>query len=262
MTVQTLIPTMNQTDFSVLERMNVRTDAIVVNQCDRFSRDIFERNGRKIEFYSLPERGIGQSRNFSLMRASGDIVLFSDDDIRYYDDYESVILKAFEDNPDADMIAFNLCFKGGTRKRKKIEKIKKVKPYKTGSFGAARIAVKLDAVRKNNLCFSLLFGGGAKYSAGEDVLFVTDAIRTGMKMFEIPITVGEIEDSDSTWFKGHNEKFFYDKGVLFAAMGKKTAFLRCIRYVLRYSSECKEQLGVKKAFELMLKGCKDFKKKS
>ncbi len=258
MTLQTLIPTMHQTDFSILDKMNIKTDAIVVNQCDSFSRDIFERNGKKIEFYSLPERGIGQSRNFSLMRASGDIVLFSDDDIKYYDDYESQIIKAFEENPDADMIAFNLDFKGGTRKRKKIEAVKRVKPYKTGSFGAARIAVRLEAARKNNLCFSLLFGGGARYSAGEDVLFVTDAIRSGMRMYEVPITVGEIEDSESTWFKGHNEKFFYDKGVLFAAMGKKTAFIRCVRYVLVYSNECKK-LGMKKAFELMLKGSRDFK---
>lgn len=258
MTVQTLIPTMHQTDFSVIDRMNIRTDAIVVNQCDSFSRDVFEKNGKKIEFFSLPERGIGQSRNFSLMRASGDIILFSDDDIRYYDDYEAQIIKAFEDNPEADMIAFNLDFKGGTRKRKKIEKVSKVKPYKTGSFGAARIAVKLESARKNNLSFSLLFGGGARYSAGEDVLFVTDAIRSGMKMYEIPITVGEIEDSESTWFTGHNEKFFHDKGVLFAAMGKKTAVLRCLRYVLVYSGECK-QLGAKKAFDLMLEGVREFK---
>lgn len=260
MTVQTLIPTMHQTDYSVLEKMNIKTDAFVVNQCDSFSRNIFERNGKKIEFYSLPERGIGLSRNFSLMRASGDIILFSDDDIRYYDDYESQIIKAFEENPDADMIAFNLDFKGGTRKRKKIEAVRRVKPYKTGSFGAARIAVKLEAARKNNLSFSLLFGGGAKYSAGEDVLFVTDAIRAGMRMYEVPITVGEIEDSVSTWFKGHNEKFFYDKGVLFAAMGKKTAFLRCVRYVMLYSGECKD-IGVKNAFRLMLSGSRNFKKR-
>lgn len=259
MTVQTLIPTMHQTDFSVIEKMNIKTDAIVVNQCDSFSKDVFERGGRKIEFYSLPERGIGLSRNFSLMRASGDIVLFSDDDIRYYDGYEQQIINAFEEHSDADMIAFNLDFKGGTRKRKKIEQAKKVSRFRTGSFGAARIAVRLEAARKNNLSFSLLFGGGARYSAGEDVLFVTDAMRAGMIMYEIPITVGEIEDSESTWFKGHNEKFFYDKGVLFAAMSKKTAYLRCVRYALRYSGECREQLGIKKAFGLMIKGCRDFK---
>lgn len=260
MTVQTLIPTMHQTDFSILDKMNIRTDAVVVNQCDEFSMDVFERNGRKIEFYSLPEKGIGLSRNFSLMRACGDIVLFSDDDIRYYDDYEAQIIKAFEENPRADMIAFNLDFKGSTRKRKKITSVARVKPYKTGSFGAARIAIRLESARKSNLCFSLLFGGGAKYSAGEDVLFVTDAIRAGLKMYEIPITIGEIEDSQSTWFNGHNEKFFYDKGVLFAAMGKKTAFLRCIRYALIYSGECKE-IGIKKAFDLMIKGSRDFSEK-
>lgn len=259
MTVQALIPTMHQTDYSVVDKMNIRTDAVVVNQCDSFSKDCFEHLGRKIDFYFLPERGVGLSRNFSLMRATGDIVLFSDDDIKYYDNYEEQIINAFESVPDADIIAFNLDFKGGTRYRKTIKKIKKVR-YKSGSFGAARIAVKLDSIRKNNICFSLLFGGGAKYSAGEDVLFVTDALRSGLHMYEVPITVGEIEDSDSTWYKGHDEKLMHDKGVLFAAMGKKTAPLRCIRYALVYSFHCKEQMPLSKALGLMLKGCREYKK--
>ncbi len=259
MTVQTLIPTMHQTDFSILDKMNIQTDAIVVNQCDTFSKDVFEHRGRQIEFYSLPERGIGQSRNFSLMRASGDIVLFADDDVRYYDGYEEMIIKAFEENPDADMIAFNLDFKGGTRKRTKIQKNKRIRWFNCGRYGAPRMAVKLESARRHNLCFSLLFGGGARYSAGEDVIFANQAVKSGMHFYAVPITVAEIDDSTSTWFEGNNAKLFYDKGALFAAINPKTAVLRSIRFAIRYSNLCKEELTVADAFKLMLKGSSDFK---
>ena len=35
MTLQVLVATMHQTDHSLLEKMNIQSDAIVVNQCNR-----------------------------------------------------------------------------------------------------------------------------------------------------------------------------------------------------------------------------------
>ncbi|MBO5359926.1 MAG: glycosyltransferase family 2 protein [Clostridia bacterium] len=263
MKVQALIPTMHQTDFSILDKMNIQTDAIVVNQCDRFSKDEFERNGRKILFYSLDERGVGLSRNFSLMRATGDIVLFSDDDIEYYDGYEEQLIKAFEDVPDADMIVFNLDYKDDERAsdRKKLSKIKRVRWYNCSGYGAARVAVKTESIKKANVAFSLLFGGGAKYSAGEDVLFINEAVRAGLHMYTYPVTLAQIEGSTSTWFKGYDEKLFKDKGVLYAALNKRAAILRAIIYVVRYPHTCNEHLTVKKAFKLICEGIREFKRR-
>src|SRR5690554_3439396 len=107
MNLQVLVSTMHQNDFSILGKMRISTDAIVVNQCDRNDYNEFDYKNRKIRFFSCLERGVGLSRNTALMRASADICLFADDDVVYSENYESVILNEFVNNPKADVIIFN-----------------------------------------------------------------------------------------------------------------------------------------------------------
>ena len=42
MTLEVLVSTMYQKDYSLLDRMNIQTDAIVVNQCNENSIEEFE----------------------------------------------------------------------------------------------------------------------------------------------------------------------------------------------------------------------------
>lgn len=79
--VQVLVASMNQTDHSLLEKMNISTSAIVGNQCNYDSVERFEWNGNECLYLNFNERGVGLNRNNTLMRATGDICLFADDDM-------------------------------------------------------------------------------------------------------------------------------------------------------------------------------------
>lgn len=109
MKVQALVATMNRPkgDYSLLEKMNIQTDAIVCNQCDRNEFEKFMWNGHTILWLSFSERGVGLNRNNALMRATGDVVVFADDMV-YCDKYEKIIKSAFEKQRNADVIAFNI----------------------------------------------------------------------------------------------------------------------------------------------------------
>ena len=107
MRIQVLVAAMHQTDHSLLEKMNIQTDAIIGNQCDRNEVEDFEWNGHRIKYLNFAERGVGLNRNNALMRADADICLFADDDMVYVDGYAEKILTAFNENPDADVIVFN-----------------------------------------------------------------------------------------------------------------------------------------------------------
>ena len=48
MTLQLLISTMHQVNFTLLDKMRVASDAVVINQCDRESRETIEYNGYSI----------------------------------------------------------------------------------------------------------------------------------------------------------------------------------------------------------------------
>lgn len=89
-------------------------------------------------------------------------------------------------------------------------------------FGAARIAFRRKSITKNGITFNLHFGGGTEYSAGEDTLFLHDCLRKGLKIVAVPDSIATLlENRESTWFKGYTDKYFLDRGALFAAISKK-----------------------------------------
>lgn len=83
MRVQVLASVMNQSFDDIVNRMSLDSDAVIVNQCDELGYQEQERGGNRLRFFSFPERGIGRSRNEAILRADGDILLFSDEDIVY-----------------------------------------------------------------------------------------------------------------------------------------------------------------------------------
>src|SRR5699024_7016505 len=121
----------------------------------------FEYKTHSAMYLNFAERGVGLNRNNALMRATGDICLFADDDMVYVDNYVDLIEKAFLDHPDADIIAFNLIEKIPTRYV--IKEFKRIRFYNFLTYGTARIAVRLNKVRENGISFNLCFGGGTNH---------------------------------------------------------------------------------------------------
>lgn len=216
LTIQTLISTMYQEDHSLLDRMNIQTDAIVVNQCDFNKIERFEWKGHNILWMSLKEKGVGLSRNTLLMRATADIVLFADDDVCYKDGYNISILETFQKHPNADFIVFSLISNRINKKdvNHKNDIFRKLHWYNVLHYGTVRFAVRHKKIVSRNISFHLLFGGGAKYSCGEDSIFIIDALKRNLKVFFSTVCIGKVFNDNSTWFKGYNDKYFFDKGVL------------------------------------------------
>lgn len=234
MKIQVLVAAMHQKDHSLLEKMHLRTDAIVANQCDHNSIEDFEWNGHNVRYLNFAERGVGLNRNNALMRATGDICLFADDDMVYVDDYVEKVEKAFEMIPDADVIAFNLI-------EPKITRYVIKKSYKVGylnylRFGTARVAIRLKSVREKGIFFNQCFGGGTEHSHGEDNIFLTDCLRMGLKMYAVPEYIAELtEERASTWKSGYDDKYFRDQGALYKMISPRWWKLLCLQDAIRHS---------------------------
>ena len=108
MKVEVLVAALGQEPRRLAKEMKLNSDALIINQCDRFSYDEWEDGGHRFRAFSFAERGVGLSRNSAMMRAEGDICLFSDQDIIYEAGYEKKVLEEFEKNPHADMLIFNI----------------------------------------------------------------------------------------------------------------------------------------------------------
>lgn len=251
MTVQVLVATMGQTDHSLLEKMNIQTDVIVGNQCDRNEIEEFEYNGHRVLWLSFSERGVGLNRNNALMRADADICLLADDDMVFADGYEKTVTDAFAADAEMDVAVFNL----PPDDAKSTDVKKNVGKLNYMRYGAARVAFRRQKVSYAGIFFNQNFGGGTKHSCGEDTIFLHDCLYAGLKMKHLPAAVASLDtSSESTWFKGYNEKYFYDMGVLYSVMYGKKALFMDIQYLVRHRNVLSADVNFKKALTLMKEG--------
>lgn len=247
MVVQVLVATMGQTDHSLIEKMNIQTDAIVANQCDCNSIEEFMNGENQIKYLNFAERGVGLNRNNALMRASGDVVLFADDDMVYVDGYANLLNKVFDEIPEADVIVFNIS------SRKPIKKIQKVGRLNYLRYGTARIAARRKAIIDNGIFFNLCFGGGTSHCHGEDNLFLTSCLDKGLKIYAYPVLIAnDFGERESSWNKGYDEKYVKDQGVLYYQISRKGYKLLCFQDAFRRHKSYK--MSPLMAFKLMLKG--------
>ena len=253
MQVQVLASVMNQNMEKLVEQMNLASEAVIVNQCDCLKQKEMEYKGHKVRFFSFPDRGIGRSRNEAILRADKDICLFSDEDIVYEDGYAEAIAAEFERNPKADMILFNIIVEE-SRKTYFITERKKVHWYNCGRYGAVSFAVRRESLLASGVTFSLLFGGGAKYSNGEDSLFLKEFMKKGYQVYTVPVTIGRERMEESTWFVGYNEKFFHDRGVLYHYLYGKLAGAMALRFLLAHKDKICADVPVKQAYVWMKAG--------
>lgn len=262
MNLQLLVSCVGKNVHELVEKMNIGSDAIIVNQKTDYAHEIFQYKEHKIESLSMNEKGVGLSRTTALQRASADISLFGDEDIVYENDYAEKVLAEFERNPKADIILFNVKV-AEDRRTYWTENAHAVHRWNCGRYPAYSIAIRTNRMHEVGLTYHLWFGGGALFSNGEDSLFLNDALKKGLKIITVPICIGEEKPRQSgeasTWFNGYNEKFFYDRGVLYHYLYGKLAWVMTLRFLLKNKSIMCKDIPYAEAKKLMKRGCRERK---
>lgn len=258
MRIQVLISAVEKNAAELAAEMNIRTDAVIVNQCDRYGYEEIPVSGGKVQCFLMKERGVGLSRNTALLHADTDICLFSDEDIVLEKDYEEKICRAYEELPEADMILVNVRV-APSRKTYWNEDIHRINYRNYGRYPAYAITARLDSLRRANVQYSLLFGGGARYSNGEDSLFLRDCLKAGLVMYAHTVCIGEEKERESTWFSGYHDKFFRDRGVLYHYLYGAAAVPLACRFLWVHRREMCRQIPLGQAFRLMKEGIREGK---
>jgi glycosyltransferase involved in cell wall biosynthesis len=222
--LQVLVSTMNQHDHSLLDRMGIMSDAVVINQCDIDSKECFEYKGQRIIWINSTQRGVSRSRNMALENADSEIILLSDDDEKFYEGYKDEIIEAYNKVNYADVIVFNVNRIGWIREEKLFTDIKKIPYYK--SYSSVHISFKRESIRKYGILFNINFGpGSGKYAHGEDSIFFMECHKNGLKMYTYPKILADVNCQKSSWFKGFDESYFYDVGAYLSVAFPKTKHL-------------------------------------
>lgn len=250
--LEVLVATMNQKDHALLEKMNIRSDAIIANQTDFNSVEDFDYFGNKIKYLNFKEKGVGLNRNNAIMRSTADICVLADDDMVFFDNYVELVMEAYQKYPDADVIIFNI-LQEGVKRRLNTKKVK-INFFNYMCYGAARITFKREFASYNGIYFNQNFGGGAKHSSGEDTLFLSELLHKKAKIIAVPVSLAEIIDTrGSSWFNGYNEDFFFDKGILLKLCHPILAFPFALFLCLKHK-EFRSEFSFLKIFKFMCNG--------
>ncbi len=251
MTLQVLVATMDQSDHSLLDKMNINSDVIVGNQCSVDSVERFDYKGHSAVYLNFAERGVGLNRNNALMRAEADVCIFADDDVVYYDGYSETVINAFHENPEADIILFNIDEEDS--KRYRIQKKHRVGRFNYLRYGTVRIAVRLKSIKENGIYFNQTFGGGTEHCHGEDNLFLNACLNKGLKIIALPISVLQLKNERmSSWNRGYDKKYLEDQGHLYHALSPRFWRLLCLQDSFRRRHSYRDVATVLEAYRIMV----------
>ncbi len=258
--IQLLVAAVSQDTDRLPEKMNIQSDSIIINQGMEYGYSESTFKGNHIRIFNCDEKGVGLSRNLALMRADHELLQFCDEDIVLDDGYTSLVEKEFDSHPEADMLMFNVKAQDGRVTYHNTD-FAPVTFRNYGRYPAYAIAVRREKLHNAGVTFSLLFGGGAKYSNGEDSLFLKECLDKGIRIYRTPISIGhEVSDRPSTWFSGFNEKFFFDRGYLYHHLYGKLAVPLSLRFLIKHKDEMCRDIPLGTCFKIMKKGIKEAEK--
>lgn len=260
MNLQVLVATMHQKDYSLLDKMNINSDAIVINQCDQNSENEIQHDEKKVKWFNDSDRGLSKSRNIALKHATGDICILADDDLEYVKNYSDLIIEQFKLHPQADIITFQV--EGIEKKFKSYHKEPRKLNYLTSmKVSSVEVAFRLEKIKEFGIKFDENFGAGSRYKMGEENIFLTKCLKKGLKIKYVPITIARLHIGNSSWFDGFNKQYFINRGAVFAAISKSFSFFLIVQFAIRKRKIYSENISVSSAIKFMLKGRKEYLEK-
>lgn len=188
----------------------------VIHQKHDDNQECFDFSYRSDIVY-IPSNSIGvaRSRNVGLMTADNDsIVLFSDDDVVYDSDLFSRLWDFFQ-NDSVTFCTFKVGLIGESTKTmlEYPDEKCKLKLSNIGKFGAVNLAVRQSFINSSGLMFDTLFGPGAKYSIGEDYIFIVDLLRNkAIGRYFPEILIYHHEENTGTI---NSKQLLFDRGPMF-----------------------------------------------
>ena len=249
--MQVLVATMHQKNMDILQKMNISCSAVIANQADR---NEIQTCGN-VKMITTMTRGVGLNRNIALLASDADLLLFADDDVQYYDDMHQNVVRAFAENPQADVLVFGMDMtKNGEVYEQRHHACRRLHVWNAMRFGTYRIAIRRNAWLKANILFNQNFGGGCPFSAGEDSLFLKACFDQGLRVYAHDYVLGRCAKDTSSWFTGHNQKYFYDKGVLMRHLFPRIPYAMALYFGIRFKRDT--ELSVKQRIYWMMKGVK------
>jgi glycosyltransferase involved in cell wall biosynthesis len=256
MKLEILLSCMNQSDERLIGESRITADALVVNQCGREGVREFPTDHGRVRWIDSATRGLTVSRNLAVEESDAGVCLLCDDDEVFEEDYEKKILDAYKLLPQADVVIFNMV----NRPAVLGTEVKPLRFPKTMRVSSWQISFRRQRLVDSGVRFDELLGAGTGNGAEEELKFLTDCEKAGLKIYYVPEAIASVAQAESTWFHGFDETFFYNRGATTRyILGYPVAAMYALYYVVRKKEMYAEYLSPMKALKAIFRGMHDNK---
>lgn len=216
----------------IKELLKNKVKCTVINQCSA-QNDCLNSNQDNLSVFSFLEKGLSKSRNRNLKILTEPIALITDQDIRFKKEFQNTIISAFDQYPEADIITFQIEDDHGQL----------LKPYRKEAFwmnhrdimkvSSVEIAFKATSILNNQLWFDEDFGLGTIFPTGEEAIFLSDALKKGLKIKYVPFPI-VIHSQDSSGHQfSNNKSLIRAKGAMFYRIFGFNAYVISIFFAIK-----------------------------
>ncbi|MDF2686220.1 MAG: hypothetical protein K0S55_1401 [Clostridia bacterium] len=263
MKIEHIVSTMNRDNYDFLNELHIQHNCLVINQNMQERYEEFLMDGMLVRIISTPERGLSNSRNMLLKNAEGDICIIGDDDVLYLDGYTQRIENAYETYPDADIIAFLFTEEMGKDTRKRCVKAGRLNIFSISKVASVEITLKRKSILSKGLAFDSRIGLGSPFPLGEENAFLADALRAGLRIYQVPISICFTQpvtaSMEQKWGNGFDKAYFVAKGAAFYRIYRHLFLLFAFAFILAKKRSLFKNVPLCKAAYWMIKGKRKYK---
>lgn len=256
MKLDVLMSCMNQENDALVKKSCIVGNLVVINQCRRDGEWIIENASGRIRWIDSTTKGLSVSRNLAILASDADVCLLCDDDEVFDADYEQKILDAYSQLPDADVIAFKMIDHAPSFP----DRVIRLRFPKTMKVSSVQMSFRRKSVIDSGVFFDEDLGAGTGNGAEEELKFLTDCEKAGLKIYYVPEEIASFSQDHSTWFSGFDETFFYNRGATTRyILGYPLALLYACYYIIRKRALYRSQISSFCAMKALLRGMWDNK---
>jgi len=145
------------------------------------------KNRNDVLYIPTDTKGISVSRNIAIKNAIGDYIIIMDDDVDFLLDSIERLIKCMDED-DVDIGTYYHKYTNGKTTKNKEHSFAH-NMLNIANPSSIDICLKRESIAASGVLFDEEFGLGTNYPSGEEMIFLSDCIKSSLKLKRYPIEV-------------------------------------------------------------------------
>lgn len=230
--LEILLATMHRTSLDFLthlfpESNYLNYNILIVNQTTKDK--LLHSNYQNIRVINVFEKGLARSRNLAIKNTIGDLCLVADDDVKYKPNFDKVIINAFKNNKNAEVITFKMeDLNGNEFKPYTLQTKHDLETVKT--VNSVVIAFKPEVLKRKQVLFNPNFGLGSIFKTGEEYVFLRLCLKRNLKLYFEPKTI-LAHDYNSSGRDAGSDRLVFARAAIYYKFSGFLGYLKLCKYL-------------------------------